>query len=99
MKIRFLWLFLLALCNLAYAAAGEPLDLQARYGHYYTSFVVNEDGTGTESREWSTTVLKETAVAWAKHQSITYSTSVQKVEVLEAYTKKADGRRLDVPKD
>ncbi len=100
MKTRILWLFaLLMLSDVAGAEAGKPLDLQYRYGHYYTSFVINEDGTAVESREWSLTVLKETAVAWAKNATVSYSTSAQKAEVVEAYTKKADGRRLDVPKD
>lgn len=100
MKIDFaLGFALLALSNLAHAAAGEPLDLQYRYGHFYTTFVINEDGTAVESREWSETVLKESAVERAKRSSVSYSTSVQKAEVVAAYTKKADGRRIDVPKD
>ena len=100
MKINFIWLFtLLALCNLAHAATGERLDVQSRYGHYFTTFVINEDGTAIESREWSRTVLKEAAVEWLKRSSINYSTSAQKAEVIAAYTKKADGRRIDVPKD
>lgn len=100
MKIRSLWVYaLLLLSNVADAVAERPLELQYRYGHYYTSFVVNEDGTAVESREWSLTVLKEAAVAWAKNATVSYSTSAQKAEVVEAYTKKADGRRLDVPKD
>lgn len=100
MRIRALWLYaLLALSNVAGAATGKPLDLQYRYSHYYTSFVINEDGTAVESREWSLTVLKETALAWAKNATVSYSTSAQKAEVIEAYTKKTDGRRLDVPKD
>lgn len=90
---------LLALCHVAQAATGEPLELQQRYGHYYTTFVINEDGTAVESREWSMTVLKDTAVEWAKRSSISYSTSAQKAEVVAAYTKKTDGRRIDVPKD
>jgi transglutaminase-like putative cysteine protease len=42
-------------------------------------------------------VLDEKAIAWMKEASITYSTSMQTAEVLEAYTSKADGRRIDVP--
>lgn len=45
------------------------------------------------------TVLKDTAVEWAKRSSISYSTSAQRAEVIAAYTKKADGRRIDVPRD
>jgi transglutaminase-like putative cysteine protease len=92
----------LVLCSfwtLTWAAAGEALDLQFRYGHYYTTFVIQQDGTATESRDWAMTVLKETAVEWSKRTSITYSTSAQRAEVIAAYTQKADGRRIDVPKD
>lgn len=95
----FLCFALFSFWTLAAAAVGEPLDLQFRYGHYYTTVVINEDGTATESREWEMTVLKETALEWAKRTSISYSTSAQRAEVIAAYTQKADGRRIDVPKD
>ena len=91
--------FLFAVCNPATAAAGEPIELQTRYSHLYTTFVINEDGTAVESREWSMTVLKETAIERSKRTSISYSTSAQKAEIIAAYTKKADGRRIDVPKN
>ena len=80
-------------------SAPTPLDLAQRYGTYHTSYVLNEDGTGTETHEWAMTVLKTQAIEWAKHTSFSYSTSVQTAEVIEAYTKKADGKRIDVPKD
>jgi len=91
--------FILTLCSSASAATGDPLDLQTRYSHYYANYSVNEDGTATESYEWSTKVLKETALERFKRSSVGYSTSAQKAEVIFAYTLKADGRRIDVPKD
>ncbi len=95
----FLCFALFSFWTLAAAAVGEPLDLQFRYGRYYTTYIINEDGTATESREWAMTVLKETALEWSKRTSISYSTSAQRAEVIAAYTKKADGRRIDVPKN
>lgn len=89
----------LALCGAAHAATGDPLDLQIRYGHYYETILINEDGTAVESYEWSKTILKETALEWSKRASVGYSTSAQKAEVTAAYTLKADGRRIDVPRD
>jgi transglutaminase-like putative cysteine protease len=81
-------------------AEGEPLqDIPMRFGHYRVDYVVNDDVTSTETRSWSATVLKPQALEWLKRTSVGYSTSVQKAEVLEAYTRKADGRRIDVPKD
>lgn len=93
------FLAVLALCGLAHAGTGDPLDLQIRFGRYYATFVINEGGTAVESHEWSKTVLKETALEQSKTASVGYSTSAQKAEVVAAYTTKADGRRIDVPKD
>lgn len=93
-------LFSIVAC--AAAAASEPakeLDLQTRVEHYATTFVVKPGGAFTEEREWKLRVLKEPAVEEAKQASIGYSTSIQTADVLEAYTLKADGRRIDVPKD
>jgi transglutaminase-like putative cysteine protease len=81
------------------AVSAEALDLQTRFGRYYTNVVVNEDGTAVESSEWSMTVLKESAIERAKRASVGFSTSAQKADVVAAYTLKADGRRLEVPKD
>lgn len=99
MKFRnILWLLILPCCQ-ALAAEGTPLDLATRYGHYYADYVLNADGTATETHEWSRKVLKESALERSKRASVTYSTSAQQAEVLVAYTLKADGRHIDVPKN
>ncbi|QSX77539.1 DUF3857 domain-containing transglutaminase family protein [Agrilutibacter solisilvae] len=51
-----------------------------------------------EDREWAVQIVKEQAVDYMKDTSISYSTSIQKADVISAYTLKADGRRIDVPK-
>jgi len=79
--------------------AAQDLDLQVRFQRYHVDIEVHPDGTAVETTEWSLQVLKETAVAGAKRASISYSTSAQTAEVVAAYTQKADGRRIDVPKD
>ena len=89
----------LVFCSLARAATGDQLDLQTRYNHYYATYLINADGTAVESHEWSKTILKEAAVENAKSTSVGYSTSAQKADVIAAYTLKANGRRIDVPKD
>lgn len=81
------------------AMAAEAVDLQTRFGRYYSTIVVNDDGTAVESAEWSMKVLKESALERAKSAYVTYSTSAQTGEIVAAYTVKADGRRIDVPKD
>lgn len=100
MKIAFaIVCCVIALCATARAATGDPLDLQTRFGHYYVTHLINEDGTAVESYEWSQTILKDAALESSKRASVGYSTSAQKAEVIAAYTLKADGRRIDVPKD
>lgn len=96
---RLLLPMMLVFCGPAAVAAESAMDLQSRFGHYYASTVVNIDGTSIESHEWSQTVLKETALDNVKHASVGYSTSAQKAEVIAAYTLKADGRKIEVPKD
>ena len=82
----------------AIAENEEPAELFTRNEHYYVSYYLNEEGSHVESHDWARTVLKEAAVAGAKQAAVTYSTSIEKAEVLEAYTRKADGRRIDAPK-
>jgi len=62
------------------------------------TYVIQADGSFTETREQAVKVLKAEALEYVKDASVSYSTSIQKADVLEAYTLKADGRRLPVPK-
>jgi transglutaminase-like putative cysteine protease len=82
------------------AIAGEEdaAELFTRFAHYHVSYVINEDGSFVESQDWGKTILKERALEYSKRASVTYSTSIDKAEIVEAYTRKADGRRIDVPK-
>lgn len=86
-------------CGVATCLAANPADVPVRYEYYRTSYSLNDDASSQESHEWAFKVLKQQAVDWAKHTSISYSTSVQQAEIVEAYTRKADGRRIDVRKD
>jgi transglutaminase-like putative cysteine protease len=83
------------------AAAAKPdkeVDLNARYVRYHVTYHLNADGTDVQTRDTAIKVLKERAVENLKQTYMSYSTSVEKVDVLEAYTLKADGRRIDAPK-
>jgi transglutaminase-like putative cysteine protease len=100
MKIVLALIFASLTCfNAVHAATGDPIDLTIRYGHYYATYRLNIDGTGTETHEWSKTVLKEAVIDDSKRASVGYSTSAQKAEVLAAYTLKQNGQRIDVSKD
>jgi hypothetical protein len=65
--------------------------------HYYESYIVNNDGSAVHAVNIAKTILKETALGKNKKAVISYSTSLEKTDIVEAYTKKADGRRINVP--
>jgi transglutaminase-like putative cysteine protease len=97
--LRFAALFAIALPGFAASPVlAEPAELFTRIGHYYVTYTLNDDHSSVETHDWAMTVLKEQAMASAKEASISYSTSIEKAEVLSAYTIKADGRRIDAPK-
>lgn len=95
-----LFLFVaLLFSNLASCAiASDAPELQTRYRHYFANYDLNADGSHVETHDWVLTILQERAVDLSKRASVSYSTSIQKAEVLHAYTLKADGRRIEVPK-
>lgn len=80
------------------APAEEPAELFTRIPHYHVKYSLNADYSSVETHDWSMKVLQEKALANAKQTSISYSTSIEKAEVLSAYTIKADGKRIDAPK-
>jgi transglutaminase-like putative cysteine protease len=97
---RFLLLATLLLSHLSIAVA-EPLpeaDLPVRCTSWHIAYDVNADGSFVESQKWSMVVLKESALEKRKTASITFSTSVAKGEILDAYTLKKSGQRIDAPK-
>lgn len=87
----------LVLTGTALAAPDQGPDLYTRTKHYTASYKINDDGTYVTERSRAITVLKEQAVSGMKQTSISYSTSVEKSEILAAYTLKPDGRRIDAP--
>jgi transglutaminase-like putative cysteine protease len=94
-------LILLLLC-VASSALAEPMpesDIPYRYLSWEVKYDVNADGSFVVTEKWSRTVLKENALERLKDAYVTFSTSVAKGEILEAYTVKKSGQRLDAPKD
>ena len=100
MKQVFLIAIILA-TNFSFAFA-EPMsedDILARYKTWDITYEVNADGSYIEAQRWATLVLKETALENSKRASVRFSTSVAKGEILEAYTLKKSGKRIDAPKN
>jgi transglutaminase-like putative cysteine protease len=75
-----------------------PLDVGMRIAKYHVAYVLNADGSSAATIEKEVKVLKQQSIEALKQSSVSYSTSVERAEMLEAYTRKADGRRIDVPK-
>lgn len=80
------------------AAEQSPAEIDSRYTYIHSYYKVNKDATHVETHEWARKILTERALKYAKQTSISYSKSVQKAEILEAYTLKANGKRIDAPK-
>ncbi|HED13552.1 MAG TPA: DUF3857 domain-containing protein [Gammaproteobacteria bacterium] len=91
-------LLLVTLPALVMADDSEPADLNMRYVRYHIDQTVNDDLTHVQRIEVAKKVLKERAIKRIKKTTISFSTSIQHAEVLEAYTLKQDGRRIDAPK-
>ena len=92
-------LFVAAALLVGMTARAVPNDeLDWRATRYSVRYELNDDGSYSDSHVMAVKMLTDKAAQDFKQQSVTYSTSIQKVEVLEAYTLKADGRHIDVPK-
>lgn len=85
------------------SAASEPAAVvnmgpATRIKRHVTTYTVEASGAFTEQREWAVTVLKPQALGRARRMGVSFDPRLQKAEVIEAYTRKADGRRIDAPK-
>lgn len=92
---------MLLLAQLAHATIATPpekAELYSRTVKYVLDYTINADGTSVETTAWTSRVLKEKALEGMRQQSVSFSTSTQTGEMLEAYTLKADGRRIDAPR-
>jgi hypothetical protein len=97
-RVTFATLLVLAFSMPGFAQSDARPELRTRYEYYYATYRLNADASHVETHEYAMKVLKEAALEGAKRAHVTYSTSVQQAEILEAYTRKADGRRIEVPK-
>ena len=94
---------LISMCTIvsadALADSDRPDDVSefTKYERYYATYDVNGDGTHVETHEWALKVLAEQGIESANSTSVSYSERLQDAEILEAYTLKKDGRRLDAP--
>ncbi len=82
-----------------YSIAGEKeyVELQSRNTKIYVNYTVNDDLSVERLSEVMLKALNERATQNLKQRTFSYSTSIEKFEVLEAYTLKANGDRINVP--
>lgn len=84
------------------AWAAEPASISEegyKYTKIYYDDVVAEDGTEVIKTTIGMTVLRPDMLEGVKEFTITHSTSAEKIDILEAYTQKPDGRRVDAQKN
>jgi len=74
-------------------------DIAVRFVAQSDAYHVADNGALEVVSHAELKVLKQEAVDAIKERNISYSTSIEKVDIETAYTLKADGRRIDVPKD
>lgn len=95
---------LLSLCLAAISAPlaantdPEYVELENRIVKHHVNYVVGDDYAVERTAEIWLKALHESAVKDLKSYRFSYSTSIETSDVLAAYTLKADGTRVDVPK-
>lgn len=77
----------------------EPIkDVDLRYQHYHVVYNVNADYTQEQKYSWSTKVLSKRAIKSLQRITVSYSASVEEIDILEAYNTKSNGDKIDAPK-
>lgn len=90
---------LLFSCMASIAKETPVKDLDQRTVFFHEDYTANEDFTFVEVQSLAIQILNKRAVENAKSRSISYSKSVETIEILEAYNLKSNGNKLAVPKD
>ncbi|SEF33810.1 DUF3857 and transglutaminase domain-containing protein [Variovorax sp. NFACC27] len=88
---------LAALAGATVAQAAEPQQAHVISKQWYADYEVAPDGRSTTTYTSATQIVHASALEDMKSSTFSYSTSIQKGEILEAYTLKADGRRIVAP--
>jgi hypothetical protein len=89
------WLLLSPVSSIA--DENEYVELESRYSKLHTSYVINDDFSVERISEIEIKALSKRAANNLKKRRFSHSTSIEEFEVLEAYTLKANGDRIEVP--
>lgn len=105
--VRLLLLLVTVLSPVSFAQTPPPAsvaterqaqDPPTRIISYNEKHVIGIDGKDIAIMATSIQVLKASALENAKQRTLSFSRSAEKIDVLEAYTLKANGKRLPVPR-
>lgn len=90
----------LLICMAGTASAQSPStpDIPRRQTQYHEHHRIEADGRTVSTYRASAKILAQNAIEDAKQASLRISRSAQQLQVLEAYTLKPGGRRIDVPR-
>ena len=96
----FVYILFHTLCcssSFAQTDAVEYVELQTRTSKNISSYYLNDDFTVATTMEYELQLLSDNAVDDNKRMRFSYSTSIEKFEVVQAYTLKPDGKKIPVP--
>lgn len=99
MTIRLVGRILLFCASLVSASVHLAAGAQSAMLSFRSEIVVEADGRSSETLRVEIFVANDEAARHAGQQSLNYADGLQTVTVLEAYTSKADGRRLPASAD
>lgn len=95
-SLRLLGVLFLAACSLTAQAATDETDHSATFEKNQQSYVINADGSFVQTIELVTRINEERAIKSNAQRSLSYNRSLETLEVLEAFTRKPDGRQVKV---
>ncbi len=80
-------------------AEEEDAIIMTRMPHFHSHIIAQEDHTFTRKADWSLQVLDQRALEKNKKTSVSYSTSIEDIEIHHAYTLKVDGTKIEAPEN
>lgn len=95
MKMRMGWMALWLVAAAAGAFAAETPAYEVVRDH--NTITVNIDGSYAETREQTNRVLDKSGISELQERKLYFTYGFETMEILDAYTLKADGRKIMVP--
>lgn len=96
--LKFKFAVFVSLSFMSTASSAQELDYRPGFSvdSLTSNITVEADGTSTTIHEIARTVLTDQGIKQVSQMYIFYSQSMQEAQVIEAYTLRADGKKIDV---